>query len=227
MQIQNLHITRIDYFSFREHHDQSVKANNLFESYFFDCGFGSAWVSLMAQMLKNLPAVQETRVWSMSQEIHCRMEWLPNPVFLPRKSQWQRSQAGYSPWGHKESETTEWWTLSLLALLPIIKSTSWKYFFQEVFNKKCFHLSSAFMEFCHSHYASGSQFDGHSSHCNFWPTEKNHCITLNIYLSEPCGRESQTREPASEYVYSNYTFQYWINKHRIGLGTYRRHCIKT
>ena len=36
------------------------------------------------------------------------------PVFLPGKSHGQRSLAGYSPWGHKESDTTEWLSLSLL-----------------------------------------------------------------------------------------------------------------
>ena len=33
--------------------------------------------------------------------------WQPAPVFLPRKFHGQRSLAGYSPWGHKESDTTE------------------------------------------------------------------------------------------------------------------------
>ena len=36
-----------------------------------------------------------------------RREWLPTPVFLPRESHGQRSLAGYSPWGHKESDMTE------------------------------------------------------------------------------------------------------------------------
>ena len=31
----------------------------------------------------------------------------PHPVFLPGESHGQRSLAGYSPWGHKESDTTE------------------------------------------------------------------------------------------------------------------------
>ena len=35
------------------------------------------------------------------------MEWLLTPVFLPEESQEQRSLAGHSPWGHKESDTTE------------------------------------------------------------------------------------------------------------------------
>ena len=32
---------------------------------------------------------------------------LPTPVFLSRKSHGQRSLVGYSPWGHKELDTTE------------------------------------------------------------------------------------------------------------------------
>ena len=31
--------------------------------------------------------------------------WQPTPVFLPGKSHGQRSLAGYSPWGYKESDT--------------------------------------------------------------------------------------------------------------------------
>ena len=36
-----------------------------------------------------------------------RREWLPTPVFLPGEFHGQRSLAGYSPWGHKESDMTE------------------------------------------------------------------------------------------------------------------------
>ena len=36
-----------------------------------------------------------------------------NPLqYLPGESHGQRSLAGYSSWGHKESDTTEWLTLS-------------------------------------------------------------------------------------------------------------------
>ena len=34
-------------------------------------------------------------------------EWLPTPVFLPGEFHGQRSLAGYSPWGRKESGMTE------------------------------------------------------------------------------------------------------------------------
>ena len=33
--------------------------------------------------------------------------WLHTPVFLPGEFHGPRSLAGYSPWGHKESGTTE------------------------------------------------------------------------------------------------------------------------
>ena len=36
-----------------------------------------------------------------------RRAWQPIPVFLPGESHGQRSLAGYSPWGCKESDTTE------------------------------------------------------------------------------------------------------------------------
>ena len=42
-----------------------------------------------------------------------RREWQPTPVFLPGEFHGQRSLVGYSLWGHRESDTTEWWTLSL------------------------------------------------------------------------------------------------------------------
>ena len=35
------------------------------------------------------------------------IQWQPTPVFLPGKSHGRRSLVGYSPWGHKESDTTE------------------------------------------------------------------------------------------------------------------------
>ena len=55
--------------------------------------------SLVAQMVKNLSAMQETWVWSLSSEDSWRREWRPTPVFLPGESHGQRSLAGYSPSG--------------------------------------------------------------------------------------------------------------------------------
>ena len=41
------------------------------------------------------------------EKIPWRRKWQSTPEFLPRKSHGQRSLAGYSPWGHKESDTTD------------------------------------------------------------------------------------------------------------------------
>ena len=40
-------------------------------------------------------------------KIPWKRKWQPFPVFLPGKSNGQRSLAGYSPRGHKGSDTTE------------------------------------------------------------------------------------------------------------------------
>ena len=37
-----------------------------------------------------------------------RRQWQPTPVLLPGKSHGRRRLVGYSPWGHKELDTTEW-----------------------------------------------------------------------------------------------------------------------
>ena len=41
------------------------------------------------------------------EKIPWRRKQLPTPVFLPGKFHGQRSLGGYSPWGCKESDTTE------------------------------------------------------------------------------------------------------------------------
>ena len=60
----------------------------------------------MAQMVENLPAMQETWVQSLGQKDSLEKEWQPTPVFWPEEFHGQRSQAGYSPWCCKESDTT-------------------------------------------------------------------------------------------------------------------------
>ena len=61
---------------------------------------------LVAQMVKNLPPVQETRKpWV--RKIPWRRTWQSTPVFLPGELHGQRSLVGYSPWGPKESDMTE------------------------------------------------------------------------------------------------------------------------
>ena len=66
----------------------------------------------VAQTVKYLRVIQKTHVpWV--RKIPWRRKLQPTPVFLPEESLGQRSLVGYSPWGHKESDTTERPTLSL------------------------------------------------------------------------------------------------------------------
>ena len=55
-----------------------------------------AWASLLAQMVKNLPAVQETLVRSLGQEDLLEKGMAIYSVFLPGESHGQGTLAGYS-----------------------------------------------------------------------------------------------------------------------------------
>ena len=61
--------------------------------------------------------MQETLVQSLSQEDSLEKGIATTPEFLPGESHGQRSLAGYSPWGPRELDMTEWLTLSLFTNL--------------------------------------------------------------------------------------------------------------
>ena len=68
-------------------------------------------------MMKHLPAMQETRVRSLSQEDTLEKEMAIHSSILAWGIHEQRSLTGYSPWGHKEPNTTERQTLSLISTM--------------------------------------------------------------------------------------------------------------
>ena len=95
--------------------------------------FQYPWASLVAQLVKNLPIMQEAGVHSLEGEDPWRREWLPTPLCLPGELHGQGSLAGstgslyiyrlyikafiykaYSPQGCKELDKTECLTLSLV-----------------------------------------------------------------------------------------------------------------
>ena len=65
--------------------------------------------SLVAQMVKHPPAMQETWLQSLGGEdpLEKEMATHSSGLFLPGKSHEERSLVGYNPWGRKESDTTE------------------------------------------------------------------------------------------------------------------------
>ena len=69
--------------------------------------------SLVAQLVKNPPAMWETWVWSLVGKIPWRRDRLPTLVFWPGEF-----HGLYSPWGHKVSDTTEWLTFRVVVNYP-------------------------------------------------------------------------------------------------------------
>ena len=73
----------------------------------------AVWTSQVAIVVKNLPAnagdARDAGLIPGSGRFPWRRAWKPTLVFLPRAREFhgQRSLAGYSPWGHKELDTTE------------------------------------------------------------------------------------------------------------------------
>ena len=67
--------------------------------------------SLMVQMVKNPPAMQETQVQTLVGKIPWRRKWQSTPVLLPGESHRQRRLLGYSPRGPKKGGMTEQLTL--------------------------------------------------------------------------------------------------------------------
>ena len=68
------------------------------------------WGFPSGSVVKNLPAMRSCRRHKFDPwvgKISWRRAWKPTPLFLPGESCGQRSLAGNSPWGHKESDTTE------------------------------------------------------------------------------------------------------------------------
>ena len=57
-------------------------------------------------------------------KIPWRREWQPTVVFLPGESHGQKNLGAYSPWGQKESDTTE--RLSRAQLLTFIRRRQWQ-----------------------------------------------------------------------------------------------------
>ena len=73
------------------------------------------WVSLVAQTVKNLPAMQETHVRFLGGEDALEKGMATYTSIRAWRIPWTGKTGGlYSPWGHKELDTTERLTLSLL-----------------------------------------------------------------------------------------------------------------
>ena len=76
--------------------------------------WGKEMRAALAQMVKNLPAkCRRPRFDPWIRKIPWRREWLPSPVFLPGEFHGQKRLESYSPCGCRDSDSSEWLTLSL------------------------------------------------------------------------------------------------------------------
>ena len=62
---------------------------------------------LVAQMVKNLPAMQETWIRSLGWEDPLEEGTATHSSILACRIPWTESLVGYSPWSHKELDMTE------------------------------------------------------------------------------------------------------------------------
>ena len=87
--------------------------------------FQYSWASLVAQLVKDPPAMQETWFRSLGWEDPLEKGKATHSSFWPREL-----HGLYSSWGHKESDTTEQLSLSLLSLLSLMSSGTWARYFR-------------------------------------------------------------------------------------------------
>ena len=69
--------------------------------------FVLSWASLVAQMVKYLPAMWKTLVWTLGQEDSLEKGMASHSSILAWGIPWTEEPDGYSPWGRKESDMTE------------------------------------------------------------------------------------------------------------------------
>ena len=66
-----------------------------------------AWGISWTEELDGCQKCRRPMFYPWVENIPWSRKWLPTTVFLPKEFHGQRSLAGYSPWSHKELDTTE------------------------------------------------------------------------------------------------------------------------
>ena len=102
-----------------------------------------SWASLVAQLVKNPPAMQEIWVWSLGWEDPLERGKVTHSSILAWESHEYGSLAGYSPWGHKEGH--DWATFTHFTHLPWSDGTGCHYHFWMLNCRPDFSLSFTFI----------------------------------------------------------------------------------
>ena len=78
--------------------------------------FYLTWSSLVAQMVKNLPAMQKIQVQSLGQENPLEKGKATHSSITAWRISWTEGIAGYSPWGSQRVRQVEWLTVNNIKL---------------------------------------------------------------------------------------------------------------
>ena len=76
----------------------------MYKLFLYICIFGD---SLVAQTVKNLPAIQETQLQFLGWEEPLEKGMATYSSIFAWRIPWTEAPGGYSSWSHKESDTTE------------------------------------------------------------------------------------------------------------------------
>ena len=104
-----------------------------------------SWASLVDQLVKNPPAMRETWVRSLGWEDSQEKGKATHSVFWPGEF-----HGLYSPWGRKESATTEWFSLHFHT--PLLSLSSLKQWNHGVLQHNIFSLCRLYVLGWPSHY---------------------------------------------------------------------------
>ena len=96
-----------------------------------------SWASLVAQLVENPPAVQETWVWSLDWEDPLQK----GAVTLSNTLAWRIPWPVYSLWGRKESDTSERLSLSVFICF-------WLCSYQLIICHKFYNCKHFFLSWC-------------------------------------------------------------------------------
>ena len=83
------------------------KYNSLFAFTWSSCFILTSFIREMNYIPLRLSCHTPLRTLTRALGTDWRRRWQPTPVLLPGKSHGWRNLVGYSPWGHKELDTTE------------------------------------------------------------------------------------------------------------------------
>ena len=114
--------------------------------------YTKSWASFVAQLVKNLPTMQETCVQYLVGKIPWRRKRQPTPVLLPGKFHGQRSGTGCSPWNHRvghRAKRSRFITMSLGCLWSG-REDSWLWIRRHELNYYLCHIPPVLSQLCYS-----------------------------------------------------------------------------